>query len=211
MLAACAKGGEMSQSADASITRLDSSGGNIDSSLAGIDAPTGCTATNVLANGSFDVGDANWTATPIMPTDAIISTAAADGGLDPQSPEYRVWLGGYEAAPENNQDSLVQDVMIPAGTVSLEFTGYHYVETEEPDADAFDTSDVLLLNGNQVIETLGHFDDNGATTGWEPFTKTITQNLAGQTVRIKLLSAGDGLYVTNFFYDTFALSAKPCM
>jgi hypothetical protein len=168
---------------------------------------------DLLANGNFDAGGTGWTVTPILAGDPIINTQAADGGpVAAQSPTYRAWMGGVEEAPSVNKDVMYQDVAIPASTTALEFTGYYDVRSAEPDAAAYDTADVELVatTGTTQLELIKHLDDNSETASWTVFQKTIAANVAGTTVRLKFSSAGDGLYVTHFFYDSVALNATYC-
>jgi hypothetical protein len=216
-LAACAQAGESGRGADpdASVVRNDSNGGGgSDSSVIGTDSSTGCTTmtTNVLANGNFDGGATGWTVTPILSGDPIINTKNADGGaVDAQSPTYRAWMGGVEAAPASNKDAMYQDVLIPQGTTALEFAGYYDVRTGEP-GGAYDKGDVEIVttNGTQQLDLIKHLDNTNKTTSWTAFNKTITTNFAGQTVRLRFTTAGDGLYATSFFFDSVALNATYC-
>jgi hypothetical protein len=40
-----------------------------------------------------------------------------------------------------------------------------------------------------------------------PFNHTFSQDLSGQTVRVRFTSKNDSSYSTSFFFDTFALTA----
>jgi hypothetical protein len=214
-IAGCAQAGtsEHGSDPDASVTRNDGSIGGGDSSISGSDA--GCTIVtmNLLANGNFDAGGTGWTVTPIISGDPIINTQAGDGGtIAPQTPTYRAWMGGVEQAPTTNKDVMYQDVAIPPSTTALEFTGYYEVRSAENDGMAYDKADVELVatTGTTQLELIKHLDDNGKTTSWTMFSKTIAATVAGMTVRLKFSSAGDGLYATSFFYDSLALNATYC-
>jgi hypothetical protein len=213
-IAGCAQAGPSEHGADpdASVTRNDSALGGGDSN-SGTDA--GCTVmtTNLLANGNFDAGGTGWTVAPIISGDPIINTQAGDGGaIAPQTPTYRAWMGGVEQAPSTNKDVMYQDVAIPAGTTALAFTGYYDVRTAETGTTAYDKADVELVatTGTTQLELIKHLDNNGKTTAWTMFTKTIAATVAGTTVRLKFSSAGDGLYATSFYYDSVALNATYC-
>jgi hypothetical protein len=216
--AGCAQAGsqERGSDVDASVTRNDSSIiGNVDARVSSVDGATGCTVVtkNILMNGNFDAGGAGWTVSPIVSGDPIINTQAGDGGaVAPQSPTYRAWMGGIEEAPAANKDSIYQDVAIPATTTMLVFNGYYEIRSAEPDATAYDKADVDLVNmaGTTLIESIKHLDDNGKTTAWTAFSKTIAANVAGTTVRLRFATAGDGLYATSFLFDTVSLDATYC-
>jgi hypothetical protein len=216
-IAGCAQAGssEHGSNPDASVTRSDGSIGGNDSSVGGQDSTTACTTmtTNLLANGNFDAGGTGWTVTPILTGDPIINTQATDGGpVGAQSPTYRAWMGGVEDAPSVNKDAMYQDVAIPPSTTALEFTGYYEVRSAETDATAYDKADVELVatTGTTQIELIKHLDDNGKTTSWTTFQKTIAATVAGTTVRLKFSTAGDGLYATSFYFDSVALNATYC-
>lgn len=209
--AGCAQAGSVERAQpDASVSR---DGSLFDSSVGGGDAPCTVQTTNILTNGNFDAGSTGWTVTPVISGDPIINTQAGDGGaLAPQTPTYRAWMGGVEQAPSTNKDTMYQDVAIPASTTALEITGYYEVRTAETDATAYDKADVELVTttGTTQLELITHLDDNGPTTSWTMFQKTIAANVAGTTVRLKFSSAGDGLYPTSFYYDSIALDATYC-
>jgi len=57
------------------------------------------------------------------------------------------------------------------------------------------------------VLTLNNTNANGA---YVAFTKTITANLAGQTVRLRATSTNDIEFHTNFFLDTLSLKATHC-
>jgi hypothetical protein len=120
-------------------------------------------------------------------------------------------MGGVEAAPASNKDSMYQDVLIPQGTTALEFTGYYDVRTAEPGA-AYDKAvvEIVTTNGTQQLDEIKKLDNTSKTTAWTAFNKTITTNLAGQTVRLRFSTGGDGLYATSFFFDSVALNATTC-
>ncbi len=208
---ACAQAGQSEP--DASVVRNDGNGQ--DSNVISTDSSTGCTVmtTNVLMNGNFDGGATGWTVSPILSGDPIINTKAADGGIvDAQTPTYRAWMGGVEEAPSANKDSMYQDVAIPQGTTALELTGYYDIRSAETESTEYDKGDVELVttNGTQQLDLIKHLANTNKTTGWTPFNKTITTSLAGQTVRLRFTTAGDGLYATSFFFDSLALNATYC-
>jgi len=216
--AGCAQAGsqERGSDVDASVMRSDSSiVSNFDARVTSVDGSTGCTVMtkNILMNGNFDAGGTGWTVTPIAAGDAIINTQAGDGGaVAPQSPTYRAWMGGLEQAPSTNKDSIYQDVAIPATTTMLVFNGYYEIRSAETDGTAYDKADVDLVDmaGTTLIESIKHLDDNGKTTSWTAFSKTIAANVAGTTVRLRFATAGDGLYPTSFLFDTISLDATYC-
>jgi len=143
--------------------------------------------------------------------EAIRNTESSATGVAAQSPTYRAWMGGFEEAPSANKDALYQDVMVPATTTALAFAGYYEVRSAEPGTTAYDKAVVEVLStADAPLEVIKNLDNTGKTTAWTQMTKTIAANLAGQTVRVKLSSAGDGLYATSFYFDTLELNATYC-
>ena len=136
-------------------------------------------------------------------------------GIAPHSAPNKAWFGGASGQDLGTSspivDSLHQDVVIPANTTSVTITGYYLVGTQETDAGIFDrfTLDVIQTNGT-VIENVIALDDNTVAGTFTMFSKTLTQNVAGQTVRLRGTSNNDVLYRTNFFVDSLSLKATHC-
>jgi hypothetical protein len=217
LAAGCAQAEQHSGDVDANTTRTDSSFVQTDSSTStttGTDSGTGpCTVGtyDILVNGNFEQMGTGWTAMPYTSGDPLINTSAASGGVDAQSPTYRAWLGGTASSSGTATDTLYQDIAIPASTTALKFDGYYWVGTQEFTSGVYDNATVeLVTTSGTSIQSIKTFDDDHTTTAWTAFSKTITANVAGQTVRLRLTSNNDDLYPTNFYFDTFQLSATYC-
>ena len=53
--------------------------------------------------------------------------------------------------------------------------------------------------------------NNTTTVGaWTALDKVFAGNLSGQTIRLRFTSTNDDSFVTNFFFDTLALTATYC-
>ena len=173
-----------------------------------IDAPN-CTPimTELLVNPAFDASPlaTGWTETVIDAAYPLIT--GASGGVAAMTAPNRAWLGGFaKAAP--NTDVLRQDVMVPAGTTSLTLTGSYDLRTGELLPIPYDTAKVQLVQTNDsVIEDVLALDNSEATTAWTAFSKTFSSPHAGQTVRLRLTSTGDGSNATSFFFDSLSLIA----
>jgi len=174
------------------------------------DSGGGCNVAmqDLLRNGNFDATPTGtmWTQNPVKASLPIIVTSSTPA---PQSGNTIAWLGGVAQADAN--DSLYEEVTVPAATTSLVLTGYYWVATQETSAFAFDLATVELIkpDGTQ-IETIMNLDNTTTTTGWTAIDFTANEDLSGQTVRLRFSSTNDSTNVTNFFYDTLAFTATYC-
>jgi len=150
----------------------------------------------------------------------------ADSGLDiitdeppfvAQTAPYKAWLGGYtgmDIGQPSATDQLHQDVAIPAGTTQLVLTGYYAVGTQETTTTTvYDTGQLALVQTNgtpiEVVLSLSNLTTVGA---WTPINKTFANpaGLSGQTVRLRMTATNDISFASNFFFDSFALTATYC-
>jgi hypothetical protein len=186
----------------------------IDATLTGPDACAPHT-TQLLLNPVFDLAPigADWHQTPI---EAASPPITGDGPYAAQTPPYKVWLGGFTGADEgaaSATDVVYQDVAVPASTTELVLTGYYTAgTTESPNNAVYDTANVDLLQTDgtpiEPVLALSNLTNTGPT--WVQFSHTFTANVSGTTVRLRLTSTNDITNVSNFFFDTFALSARHC-
>lgn len=175
------------------------------------DGPPGCTTTSVelLMNPAFDATPIGmgWTETPINVAYPIVT---ATGALAPQSPANKAWLGGLAAA--NANDSIYQDVAVPASATQLVLTGFYDVRTSELSTTVYDRGTVELVrtDGTTIVEPILALDNAHATTGWTAINHPITAAVAGTTVRLRLSSASDVSFATSFYFDSVSLTATSC-
>jgi hypothetical protein len=128
--------------------------------------------------------------------------------VQPEGGTRLAWLGGVD----NSEETLEQDVMIPAGATALRLQGFHLITTEEPTTTPFDhfTLELVSMDGltDNVILDLSNAD---ASSKWvmfdQPFTAT---GYAGQTWTVRLRSNLGLFYSTDFFVDTLRLQARVC-
>jgi hypothetical protein len=180
-----------------------------------IDAPPDAcvpVATELLVNPAFDLSPVGtgWTQVLIDPAGPLIST---DGNIDEHSASYKAWLGGYEAPSTSVTDSLSQDVVVPAGTTQLVLTGFYQVQTYESATatTVYDNARLDLTQPNGTpIATVRTFSNLTPVATWTAINFTFPQNLAGQTVRLRMTSTNDFINVTNFYFDTLSLVATHC-
>jgi hypothetical protein len=173
-----------------------------------IDAPPGCTTMtiNLLANPSFDMTPIGmgWVEAPIDPMYPIIT---ADGTLVQSAPN-KAWMGGLARA--NANDTLYQEVTVPAGATALRVEGFYEVRTQEL-FGVYDRGKVELVQpGGALIQQAFATDNTSATTAWTPFAFNFSSPQAGATVRLRLSTASDATDSTSFFFDSLKLNATVC-
>ena len=169
----------------------------------------------LLANPVFDLdaGGTGWVQQNIDNAFPIITDQ--DGAAEHSAP-YKAWLGGWTGAQKgvpSVTDVLHQDVTVPMGTTQLRLTGFYWTATTEPaGAVAYDTAQVALVQTNGTpIETVLSQSNLTTTQAWTAIDKTFTANLSGQTVRLRFTSTNDDSFVSNFYFDTLALTATYCL
>ncbi len=173
-----------------------------------IDAPGPCTVTttNLLINASFDgtpVGT-GWVQAPIDPLYPIIT---ADGTLVQSAPN-KAWMAGLARA--NANDTLYQDITVPAGATALALTGYYEIRTQEL-VGVFDRAKIeLVQTGGALIQQAFAKDNTHATTAWTALQFTFATPHAGETIRLRLSTTSDPTDSTSVFFDSLALTATIC-
>lgn len=177
------------------------------------------TSADILLNPAFDLAPVgvDWTQVPIDPAYPDITPGPSNGSGSnfEQSPPYCVWLGGIPSTGTPLVDQVYQDFAVPAGTTKLVLTGYYAVGTTEIGSTVIDTGSLDLLQTNGTpIENVMSLTNLTNTSTYTAFTHTFSANVAGQTVRLRMTSTnngdGTGQDYTNFFFDTFALTATYC-
>jgi hypothetical protein len=168
----------------------------------------------LLANPAFDLTPmgTGWTQTPI---DAAFPPITDQDGPAEQSAPYKAWMGGFVAPTAGGTvtDIVYQDVVVPANTTALVLTGYYIVGTQESATAtiAYDTASLAITqtNGTQIV-AVNSFSNLTPAAAWTAINFTVPQNLSGQTIRLRITSSNDDSFVSNFFFDSFALNATHC-
>ena len=137
-------------------------------------------------------------------------------GLTSQSEPNKAWLGGAAGgdvtpAAASLTDQLYQDVTFPADATNFVVSGYYVVGTTDVTTFAFDTFtlDVVETNG-ALIESVLALDNTTVANDFTQFSKTLTSNVAGKTVRLRATSVNDNIFHTNFFLDSLSFRASAC-
>jgi hypothetical protein len=151
---------------------------------------------NLLANPGFESGAVSWTQ-----TSGVINSTA--GGA--RTGSWHAWLDGYGAT---HNDSLYQQVTIPAGSTAAQLCFYLRITTAETTTTTqYDKLQVQVRNSaGTVLSTLATFSNLSAAAH-----ATYTQHCynvgtyAGQTVRPYFLGTEDSSLQTGFQIDDTTL------
>lgn len=180
-------------------------------------------ATEMLVNPVLDLApqgmgwvDGRDTRVNALPGGPFPIISANPTGLAAHSAPNKAWFGGAAGedvtpAALSLTDQLHQDITFPADATNFVVSGFFLVGTNETDPQAFDTFsiDVTELNGTP-IENVMVADNLTVADNFTAFSKTLSANLAGKTVRLRLLSVNDSILLTNFFVDSLSFSATFC-
>ncbi len=222
VLGGCARGGSVSSNQDSGVPGADA-GEHEPTPDARPDArpdappdappppPDACVpvTTQLLVNPLLDgtPRGMGWTEQLIQAGYPLITDQDNSSGPLEHTAPYKAWLGGFTG--NNVTDVLYQDVAIPPLTTELVLTGQRQVRTDESTTGtAYDTAQVLVTqtDGTPIVTVLS-LSNLTPTAAWTPFNHLFTQNLSGQTVRVRFTSKNDSLYTTSFYFDTLAFTA----
>jgi hypothetical protein len=158
--------------------------------------PVACsTSQQLLLNGGFEGGGANWSAS----TGVIASNATTA-----RSGSWRALLGGKGTS---NTTTLSQQVSIPTGSCPVTLKFWLKITTSEP-AGSFplDNLDLQILNTSGVpVATLGRYSNLDASASY--VERTIDMSAyKGQTLRIAFVAHEDAFNRTSFFVDDTSLN-----
>jgi len=162
-------------------------------------------AVDLLTNGNLDAPQpAPW----VEDSGGLPFFLIVDSGTSPIVPHTGTklaWLGGVNIVGM----SLQQDVAIPGWATTVIFSMFYQIGTQEIEPVAYDLLRAELRStAGALLETLGQWDNIDATSVWTLFSAPVIGNYAGQTIRLRLSSLHDALFVTNFFIDTVVLDGS---
>lgn len=181
--------------------------------------PDACVAlvTETLNNPSLDLSPAatGWNMIPIANLPGGPYPIVSSDGLVQTAP-FAAWFGGASGedtvpATLSVTDELSQDITFPADATTFVVSGMQAVGSTDSTTSVFDrfTIDVLETNG-VLIENVMTLDNTQVNANFTAFSKTLTSNLAGRTVRLRLTSTNDINLHTNFFIDSLSFKATFC-
>ena len=179
--------------------------------------PDACVAqvTETLANPALDLAPAGvgWTEVPIQNLPGGPYPIISSDGVVSSAP-FAAWLGGAaaeDAGASTITDQLYQDVTFPADATTFVVGGMSAVGGSESTTVVFDTFtlDVLETNGT-LIENVMTLNNTQPSAAYVTFSKSLTSNLAGRTVRLRATSTNDITLHTHFFLDNLSFKATFC-
>ncbi len=212
-LGACARGGVSGNEGDATGADAAVADASPDAPLPDAPPPPPPDAcipvtTQLLMNPVLDLTPmgTGWAQQPINSNYPLITAQDSPNGPPEHSPPYKAWLGGFDG--NGVTDVLHQDLAIPAATSQLVLTGFYQVRTDETGGTVYDSASVGLIQTNGTpIEMALSVSNAAPKSAWTAFAHTFTQNVSGQTVRLRLTSSSDTSRPTSFFFDTLAITA----
>jgi hypothetical protein len=148
---------------------------------------------------------------------AIISPRPT--GVPTPSAPNKAWLGNFTGdaffpAQATLTDQLTQDVVIPADATNVVVSGQLWIASADDPSRVFDTFrvDILELDGTPIETVVTASNrDAAAQPAYKPFSKTLTSNLAGKKIRVRLIAVNDVSDITNFIVDSMSLKATACL
>lgn len=156
------------------------------------------TTTQLIVNGGFESGTANWSATTgVITSDA---TYAAHGGT------WKAWLNGYGAA---HTDTAYQTITIPSTATSATLTFWLRVDSAETTTTtAYDTLKVQVRNtSNSVLSTLATYSNLNKGTSYVQRSFSLLP-YKGQTVRVYFEGIEGSTVQTSFIVDDVAVTVQ---
>jgi len=181
--------------------------------------PDACVAqvTETLANPALDLAPAGtgWTEAPIQNLPGGPYPIISSDGLVSSAP-FGAWFGGAageDAVPSASTltDQLFQEVTFPADATTFVVSGMFAVGGIEGTTVIFDTFtlDITETNGT-LIENVMTLNNTMPNATYTAFTRPLSSNLAGRTVRLRATSTNDITLHTNFFVDSLSFQATFC-
>lgn len=155
---------------------------------------------NLISNSGFENGDGPWVATE----NVIVTNSVAHSGA-------RVaWLGGYNHA----DDSLYQDVEIPADALSVVLQFSYGILTEEAANEvAVDGLflDVVDADTGHVYGRVATLTNQKAADSWQQSPDIDIALVKGRKIRLRFSATTDATLSTSFFVDdvTLLVTTKP--
>ncbi len=148
-----------------------------------------------LTNGGFESGTTPWVQTSSGGYQIIANNRPRTGTMS-------AFLAGYNRA----NDTIYQQVTIPANATSATLTYYWNMATQEVGATKYDYMYARVQNSSGAnLATLETRSNADVQNTW---TKSTFNLLAykGQTVRIHFQATTDSIYTTSFFVDDVSLN-----
>jgi len=171
--------------------------GNVGSSSAVAFSVANASApVQLILNGGFESGTANWTQ-----TSGVITS---DSGEPAHAGSWKAWLDGYGSA---HSDYVRQSISIPAGVSHATLDFQLHVDTAESGSTAYDKLQVQLITSTGKYVTLASFSNKDAASGYQARTISLDA-YKGQTVQVNFYGVEDASLQTSFVIDDVSVSAQ---
>jgi hypothetical protein len=163
----------------------------------------------LLSNGDLDSGNVDWAEMSVNYSQVIFLFDYVPT-LRAHTEPYIAWLGGGEG-PVDEQNSLSQQVSVPASTVRLELSFFYQVWTDDlPDDQNSFRVRLRSTEANQSDEEIVTLHNQDGTRVWTRFTRSLDVSAwAGESAILEFSGTSAGGF-TAFFIDTISLSATTC-
>lgn len=230
MLAGCSSGPSQSSDAgdagvyagsDASPGAPADAGPGVIADAGPLDAspPSGCVDVELLSNGGFEQGAADWHQTVLSGntytdvSDFIYQPIPYD--VHPHGGSWQAMLGGHAGTVE----SLRHDIVFPAGTTKYVLSGWLEIWTEEPVTDPVHHDEVVLLwdawpSGapDYSVDTFLNWSDSSwHEWAYRSYTSSFDQPLAtDEKHEFEIREWSDTSYESDFYFDDWSLVATVC-
>jgi hypothetical protein len=151
-----------------------------------------------IANGGFEAGSSNWTASSGVITNS--SSYAAHAGA------WKAWLNGYGST---HTDFAWQAVTIPASASQVVLSFWLRVDSGETSTmNAYDTLAVQLRNSsNQIVATLGSYSNLDKGSSYVQHSYDLTA-YKGKTLRVYYEGKEGSRVATSFVVDDVSLAIQ---
>lgn len=156
------------------------------------------TPTELIINGGFENGAANW----VGSTGTIgtwTSQPAAEG-------KKSAWMGGNGSAVT---ESLYQQITIPASATSASLNFMLHIDTAETTTNnAYDKMTVSVLNSaGSTLKTLATYSNLNKASGYQQRSFDLSA-YKGQTIRVRFSETEDAYLQTSFSLDKVSVTVK---
>jgi hypothetical protein len=156
-------------------------------------APGAPTCAEKLVNGGFEAGATGWTQNS---ANDLISS------FYPHSGTWGAYLGGVN----NADDTLAQQVALPADAMTITLTAWWAIATEEAGV-GFDRMIASLRRPDgALLADLFTVDSSSTANVWDQAELDVT-NYRGQTVILQFHATTDASNLTDFYLDDISLVA----
>lgn len=155
----------------------------------------GGSPVELIGNGGFESGTANWTQTSGVITSS--SSEAAHAG------SWKAWLDGYGST---HTDYVRQQISIPAGVSNASLDFFMHIDTAESGSTAYDTMQVQVITSTGKYVTLATFSNKDAAGGYQEHTISLNAYM-GQALQINFYGVEDGTQQTSFVIDDVSVKA----